>query len=299
MKKLTLNTVLLSMLALGLGGCLKKANMNIDPDTATSTIAFTNTGNNLAVARSQYPGFYSDLGTLAKGQSTTFNVNVTYSGAQNAPSDITVGLALDNALLTEFNTVNGTHYELPPTTVYSMPTSAVIKAGTRMVQVPVTVTYSNTFDFTKSYGLPVKISSATTGNISVNFGKAVYSFGLRNDYDGHYSLKLYSLRGGDPVKTGNLTRAAGMDLVTVGANKVQFAELQVWSDNTGVGIGNPIFTVNADNTVTVSSDGGATNAPGYDCRYVPASKTFYVSFTWGAGPAARLCTDTLVYVRAR
>ncbi|MDF2192249.1 DUF1735 domain-containing protein [Paraflavitalea sp. CAU 1676] len=299
MKHLTIKTLLFSSLAFSLTGCLKEATMNVDPETAQSTIALANTGNNLAVAKSQFPGFYSDLGTLKPGESSTFNVNVSYSGAQDAPEDITVNLGLDNDLMAYYNTTNGAHYEAPPTTLYSMPTSAVIKKGTRMVQVPVKVTYTPTFDFSKSYGLPIKITSASKGNISVNWGKAVYSFGLRNIYDGHYSLRLYSLRAGDPAKTGTRNRAEGMDLVTVGGNKVQFGELQVWADNTGVGIGNPILTVNGDNSVDVSSDGGAINAPGYNCRYVPAEKAFYVSFTWGAGPSARLATDTLVYVRPR
>lgn len=299
MKHLTIKSLIFSGLAFSLAGCLKEANMNVDPETAGSTIALANTGNNLAVAKSQFPGFYSDLGTLKVGESALFNVNVTFSGAQDAPEDITVGLGLDNDLLATYNTVNGTHYEVPPAELFSMPATGVIAKGTRIIQVKVKVNYTANFDFSKNYALPIKLTSASKGNISFNWGKAVYAFGLRNIYDGHYKLKLYSLRAGDAAKTGNFVRPEGMDLVTVGGNQVQFGELQVWADNTGVGIGNPILTVNPDNSVNVSSDGGAYNAPGYNCRYVPAEKAFYISFSWGAGPAARLATDTLVYERAR
>ena len=44
--------------------------------------------------------------------------------------------------------------------------------------------------------------STSNTKVSSNFGKAVFAFGLRNAWDGHYSLKGYTLRAGDPVKTG-------------------------------------------------------------------------------------------------
>ncbi len=64
-----------------------------------------------------------------------------------------------------------------------------------------------------------------------------------------------------PLRPATVFVLEGMDLVTVGGNKVQFGELQVWADNTGVGIGNPILTVNGDMVRWMSSDGGAYNAP--------------------------------------
>lgn len=299
MKHLAIKTIFFSTLACSLVACLKEGDMNTDPDTAGNTIEFANTGNNLAAATSQYPGYYTDLGTLATGASANFNINVSYSGAGNAPEDITVNLGVDTAFLRVYNTQNGTHYVDPPKAIYNLPATAVIKKGTRSIQVKAAVTNNASFDFAVNYALALKITSASAGVISSNFGKSLFSFGVRNVYDGHYSLKGYSLRSGDAAKTGNFVRAAGMDLVTVGGNIVQFGELQVWADLTGVGIGNPTFTINTDNSVTVNSSGGAYNAPGYNCRYVPAEKTFYVSFSWGAGPAARLATDTLTYIGPR
>jgi hypothetical protein len=274
--------------------------MNIDPSKGTpNIIEFENTGDNLAGASSKYPGFYSDLGSLKSGASAKFNLNVSYSGVDVAPEDITVNVAVDAATLTQYNTENGTNYVVPPTAIFNLPASVVIKKGERISQSQITITNNSSFDFGVNYALPLKITSASKGVISSNFGKAVYAFGVRNIYDGHYSLKGYSLRAGDAAKTGNFVLDAGRDLVTVGGNINQFNDLQVWADLTGVGIGLPTFTVNADNSVTISSSGGAYNAPGYNSRYDPATKTYYVSFTWGAGPSARLATDTLVYVRPR
>ena len=299
MKQVKKYIYLFAAVAVSLTACVKERESNIDPSNSGGVIAFANTGSDLSGASSFYPGFYTDLGSLAAGATAAFNVNVEYSGTGDAPSDITVNLDIDTAALSQYNAENGTNYVVPAASVFTLPPTAVIKKGTRLAQVSASITNSADFDFSQNYALPVKITSATDGIISNNFCKAVYAFGLRNVYDGHYSLKGFSLRGGDPVKTGNFVYDHGMDLVTVGGNVVQFADLQVWSDLTGVGIGNPVFTVNADNSVTVSSSGGAINAPGYDSKYDPATKTFYVSFTWGAGPAARLAIDTLTYVGPR
>lgn len=189
MKHLKIKIIFLSTLVLSLTACLKEARMNIDPETAGNMIEFANTGNNIADSRSQHPGFYSDLGSVKSGASVNFNINVSYSGAGAAPEDITVNLALDNDFLDSYNDINGRDYVLPPATIYSMPTTAIIKKGTRLAQIQVTVTVDASFDFNVNYGLPVKISSASYGTISGNFNKAVYSFGARNSYDGVYTME--------------------------------------------------------------------------------------------------------------
>jgi hypothetical protein len=300
MQQSIIKTFIFSILAFGITSCLKKDAMNIDPGKGPANVVeFENTGNNLASANSTYPGFYTDLGVLTSGASAKFNLNVSYSGVETAPEDITVNIAPDQAALDAYNSENGTDYVIPPSTVVNFPTSIVIKKGTRIAQTQVTITTSPDYDYNVNYALPLKIVSASKGTVSSNFGKAVYSFGVRNIYDGHYSLKGYTLRAGDAARTGNFVRPSGMNLVTVGGNIVQFEELQVWADLSGVGIGNPQFTVNTDNSVTITSPGGAYNAPGYNSRYDPATKTFYVSFAWGAGPASRLATDTLTYLGPR
>jgi hypothetical protein len=297
MKHLKIKTILASAAVLSLVSCLKENEMTVmSPDNGKAVIEFANTGNNYAIAASTYPNFYTDLGSLNDGESAKFNINVRYSGAGTAPEDITVNLALDDATLAQFNDENGTDHIIPPTSVFTFPSTVVIKKGTNQSTVEATVTRSADYDFSSSYGLPIVVKTVSSGTrVSSNFGKAVYTFGVRNIFDGHYSIKGYTLRAGDAAKTGNFTDPNGMDLQTVGATANQFGTLQVWADLTGVGIGNPVLQVNADNTVTISSPAGATNAPGYESRYDPSTKTFYISMTWGAGPSARLATDTLTY----
>jgi hypothetical protein len=60
------------------------------------------------------------------------------------------------------------------------------------------------------------------------------------------------------------------------------------------------MTINTSTgAVTLSSSGGLINAPGYNTRYEAASKTFFISGTWGGGPSSRLLTDTLTYMSPR
>lgn len=222
MKQIEIKKFLLpAIFLLGLSSCLKQGNMNIDVSKGPKNIIeFANTGDNIAGTSSTYPEFHIDLGSLANGASTTFNVNVSYSGADVAPQDITINLSLDQTALDTYNTQNGTSYVIPPSDVYSLPASVVIKKGDHMGQTQVTINNSANFDFNASYALPVQIASASTGSISSNFGKAIYSFGLRNIYDGHYTVTPTSpmVDAANPGLTGNYP----MDvyLVTTGANSV-------------------------------------------------------------------------------
>ena len=221
MKQSKILLFLLSSLAVGFGSCLKERDMNIDPSKGTpNVVEFANTGDNVAGSNSKYPRFTSDLGSMGEGESVKFNLNVSYSGVEAAPEDITVNLGIDPELLAQFNDENGTNYEVPPTDVYSMPTSIVIKKGERMATSQITVTRSPNFDFNVNYALPLKITSASKGAISGNFGKAVYSFSARNQYDGIYEMDATA-----PMKDLTSTSLVGwypldMQLITYTGNSV-------------------------------------------------------------------------------
>lgn len=295
--------LMLGVLMISLSSCLKEGVMNTDPNYASNVIEFANTGDNYTT--SGIPGYYSDLGSVKVGGSKSFNINVHYTGPGNAPSDITVTLAVDAATLATYNAANGTSKETPPAGVYSFPNQVVIKKGTNQTTVEAVITVTSNFDFGKAYALPLKITNVSTGVISGNFGNSVYAFGVRNEYDGIYSYKGYALRAGDAVLTGYFTNKR-MTLLTIGATAVQFGSYALWGDGAGgIGIGYPTMTINTaagsggSYPVTFASSGGAYNAPGYNSRYEVATKTFFVSATWGAGPSARLLTDTLTYIGPR
>ena len=152
----------------------------------------------------------------------------------------------------------------------------------------------------KAYIFGVKITAVSDAKYSIsNLKEGFVNVGIKNAYDGIYSLKGYSLRAGDAARTG-LIPAYEIPLITSAATSVKFGLLQRWADGSGVAIDYPNLAVNpTDNSVVITSSAGAKNNPGYNSRYEPSTKTFYISITWGGGPSSRLATDTLTYVGPR
>ena len=306
MRQIKIKSLFFLTLIVGLSGCLKEDRLNIDTDQGPkSVVEFANTGVNVAAAASTYPRFNMDLGSIAPGGEVEFNVNVSYSGADVAPEDITVALSMDADALAKFNTENGTHYEIPAADIFTLPTSVVIQKGTSMSQTKVKIVNSASYDFSKAYALPLKIVSATTGIISSNFGKVVYSFGARNSYDGMYSYDGSTTRnsaaGVDLAFSGSFTDFPARSLATLSANSVTIVPL--WANKSGIGgIDGTYATVDpATNLVTMASTTNATlkNTPGEVNKYDPATKTFTLAFDWGVAPATRVVTMILTYTGPR
>jgi hypothetical protein len=290
--------LLLSFLGVSLSSCLKEHIQNIDADKSIDLIEFANTGSNVAGASSTYPGFFIDLGTLAPGETAKFNINIGYSGVHEAPADITVNLEMDQAALDQYNEENGTEYVLPPADVFQLPTSVVINKGMRLGQAEVSITRSANFEFEESYALPLKISSVSQGKTSSNFSKAVYAFGIRNIYDGVYTVTGTLSDAVAASITGNYPFTA--ELTTLGPNSIYFDPHPILSGGAQSSYGEfaPVFTIDpATNKITSvvnaygqpSPDRGraaeiiATGVNNYD----PTTKSFDVSYALFQGGALR------------
>lgn len=252
-------------------------------------------------------------------QPQTVNFATVHLAAEDpAAEDIKVTLSITNsqALIDKYNNADDDkdgeldHDPLVilPVDQYNFPDGLVltIPKGSKDAVLKINIINSSQLDPSTLYGLPIEINSVDKAGytISGNFKYEVISVAVKNQYDGIYDFKGYILRnsinGPDPAKTGNFKDAEAI-LTTLNANAIQFK--QIWADLTGVG-GIDGLTLTVDpvtNAVTCSSSTNATlmNEPGYDNRYDPATKTFYVSFVWGAFPSNRAATDTLTYNRPR
>lgn len=292
-----------------LASCLKQGTMNTDPANASNVVEFANTGSNSTV--SGVPEFYSDLGVLSAGGSKTFNINVHYAGVGTAPSDITVTLAIDAATLASYNATNGTAKEVPAATVYNFPTSVVIKQGTNQTTIKATVVVSADFNFNKAYAIPLKIASVSSGIISANYGSAVYSFGVRNKFDGVYQLKGHHNR-----VPYNYPYDVTMSMMTLGVSSVgfYFDDAGSWGHPIGTSSGvswygaaiSPVIVFDAatDLVASVFNQGGATPITMYTgagsgvSRFDPATHNIYVYWNYNNNPA-RAFFDTLNYIGPR
>ncbi|WP_342646880.1 DUF1735 domain-containing protein [Mucilaginibacter sp. CSA2-8R] len=231
---------------------------------------------------------------------TDYFIYVNYAAPDANPSDVGVSLAVDTATLGKFNRTNGSNYPLLPAADYSLSNSITIPAGQRKVEYHIKFNTS-LIDPSATYALPLKIVNASGATVSSNFGSLTLLIGVKNIYDGTYTIKgqitRNSATGPDTNLGGFLKSGLTTKVGTLTATSSPFS--QYWRDGSATGgIDGLFLTVNpATNAVTIASTGNATlkNTPGYNSRYDPATKTFYLAFDWGTAPSTRIVVDTLVY----
>jgi hypothetical protein len=195
----------------------------------------------------------------------------------------------------------------PTSAGVSFPAEITIPAGERFIYLPVTCANASVLSLTASYAMGITMTGVTTGNaqISSNRRDIVISYSVKNSYDGVYKYKGYALRDGDPVLTGYFS-GSERNLITSGPYSLKMDNLLLWGvagggvSTGGIGIGNQEFSVDpATNLVIWGGVGGSSLLPGYNSRYSPGNKTFYIGITWGGGPSSRVSIDTFTYNRAR
>jgi hypothetical protein len=322
----------LAFMIISLASCLKEnSNPPLYGLTSPNVISFQdNGGSNGAGAgfgstTTPYPlfGFGFDVASL-QGGTAIINAIVIYGPTATAPQDITLNVMLDTAALNAFNASNSTSYEVPDPTIFSFPSTVVIKKGQSQAYLPITLSSSPAFDFSASYAIPLTIMSTSYGALSANFSTEINSFVIKNKYDGQYSLDIetigwgaYGISDGLPGSYPN-----GMQLVTAGASSVSFLNSKSGftdlepaltagnSGATGFGATTPLFTFDPTTndlisvTNTTPDDGRGRmlhlNPAVTDSRYDPDSKTIYAAYIMTQnGRPNQFFYDTLVYTGGR
>ncbi len=170
-------------------GCLKDDRNLIDPANTNNVIEFANTANLTSPTTSKYPLLSVNIVMQATG---SYNAVVSYSGANNAPEDITVEVEVaDPSILAAYNTQNKTTLLPIPSNLFSLPqTKVVILKGTRQANLPITFVNSDQL-FGRGFVLTLKIKSVSPSNyiISGNYNIMLFSLSGINQLDGIYTLK--------------------------------------------------------------------------------------------------------------
>jgi len=330
MKKITIFSVFILLLSFGLTSCLKDESLTLDTSKSNNVTEFANTGTpaNLPSGKAAVR-FGIDLGSLKSGDTTSFNINVDYAGHDMAPQDISVIVDIDQSLLSAYNeehAVDEANYEMPLTGLIqsTFPITLTIPKGQQYAQAKVNVKLPSDYDFNAAYALPLKISSTSVGEISGNFGTAIYSLNVRNIFDGRFTVT------GTMVDLTNATFLPSypktIDLVTTGAftNAYWDKDLNGGTygyafDAAGSGsyFGNfdPIFKFDADgNVVSIANYYGnaSSNSSGRDAGLDPSGvnkltfdedgvpKELNVSYFMYQGGSVRLkVTEKFVYQEPR
>lgn len=173
----------LALLTFAFSSCLKD-DIALDPDKSTNVIEFKNPSSFVSPQGSKY-SLYTQAFDLAPEKD--YPITVSYSGAQVAPTDITVNIGIDTAAVTQYNAEQEEHFDVIPAALYTLPATVVIPKGQRTATLTIKIK-SDKFDFSKRYVLPIQIKSASSGIISGNFGTILLGLNAKNKYDGVYNL---------------------------------------------------------------------------------------------------------------
>lgn len=268
----------------------------------------------------------SDKVALALDFKAGFQDVVLLDVRRDAPNNaelqktLTVKIKNDPSIVTAYNTAHATNYVPLPTSAYT------IDAGNPFNGTDYTVTFNpgehakpilikldaSKMDFSQQYAFGFTITDASGVKISDGLGRAMVEVGVKNKYDGLYSVESgyvqrYTAPGtpeSPSTLSGPLAGNPDVALVTVGLNTVEIQGLQ-WTagSNSGVaGINNLRATVDpATNLVTLQALGNATltNWAGKENRYDPATQTFYLAFRWNPTSNTREYQVVLKYKSPR
>ena len=310
-----------ALVVLAQTACLKDNSNNANPSSGTNNVVeFQNTSVPKSYT-SPFPEYDNGVPINPVTDTGSFPIIINYTGAQEvAPVDITVNIALSQAVLDSFNNNVGSSFEIAPSDVFTFPTTATIKKGTRQVIIRPIITAAADYDYTKTYALPLTITSSSYGIISSNYGSAIYQFIAENKYDGSYSFTqesvgwgAYGIADGPPSYTwpNNVnfqTTAQYSDVTYEGSIGEKFLQLAFTTGGgtTGFGATSPEFTFDPATDALVSvvnttpDDGRhralALNPAVTDSRYDASTGTIYAAYimTQGGRPPQYIY-DTLVY----
>lgn len=279
MKNILNRIGMFGVVALTLTSCLDEDPL-FDPDKTTGIIELVEQAPLVAVG-SIYP--LNKL-TFEAVPADQIEVIVQYSGAYDAPEDIEVTVEVSPSDLPAYNEdqglSGGDEYVMIDAGSYSLPgggTSVVvtIPKGEKRVSIMVDVK-PDKFGFDANYALPLKISSASSGVVSGNFGHMIYAVIPNNQWAGDY----------DHTYTGSLGSGSNtVTMTTIGEFRTTSSLIGVYSNQTIIEI-DPVN--NYASVISVSGLGNATNFP--ENYWDPATKTIYVKYSVGS----RTMTETYI-----
>ncbi|HEX2845916.1 MAG TPA: DUF1735 domain-containing protein [Chitinophagaceae bacterium] len=217
-----------------------------------------------SLTSSTYPSYNFDL--IFEENEQPFDIEVSYSGADaGAPQDIEVTVAIDPGMIDVYNTQNSLSL--------SAMTGDVFKADSWKVTIPkgqkrATLKgkiLKSAYDFSKSYGLPLRITNASAGQVSGNYSAMVFRIQARNSYDGIYLMEATapmvdvtssSLTGWYPISMQLITYSGNSVALYDGINYTNAYGHPIRSGSSGSYYGSfsPIFFIDeATGAITVKN----------------------------------------------
>lgn len=240
---------------------------------------------------------------ISSDKDTTLNLQpVRLASDQPAPEDIQVELELVPSLLTTYNTATGSKLVAPAASLYRFPNGLTVTIPKGSREGPLNIVTKPSALVGPEYGLALRIKSVSNPKylISGNHNSSVIIIGVRNKYDGVYTLKLKTTGWAAYGISDNvtLTYPEDISMITSSATAVALYNplfgtgfqpgFTSTGDPTGFGAATPVFTFDpaTDKLVSVinSSPPDSRNRTFEliptvtTSRFDPATKTIYAAY---------------------
>lgn len=170
--------------------CLEDETAPLDPSRSQNVIEFFDPSVPSSPAGAIYPAWTTAFSVSPEAQ---FEQVISYSGPNPNDKDINLTLEIDPIALEDFNeqmaALGSSTYEVLPAENYSIPSMNVtIPKGQTRITIPITV-YPDQFDLSRSFAIPLRIASASSGIISAHYSVAILATVVKNKYDGIYTVE--------------------------------------------------------------------------------------------------------------
>lgn len=288
-KKLLTITVGASVL---LTSCLKDKNITDDRKYGMEGISDVKLVEIVETPSKTYALDYRDVDTSF----TLFTIHL--NSEKPAEQDINVTLTINDQIVDDYNADNGTAFEVAPSPIYSLGNLTVtIPKGSREASV---VINTNPADLSLGeYALGFTLSSVSAPGIVVskNYSNLFVYLGVKNKYDGKYTLNGKFYHPTQSPNYGAFTMDAEMHTTSPTKVKLYIPDFEGYyapglfgGALNAFGAQEPEFTIDpTTNKVTVQNGYvGAvtfyTMAPGYDSHYDPVTKTIYAKWGYNYNP---------------
>lgn len=282
MKQRIIQTFLLSsLMCIVITGCLK------DDDFDNGIIQSVNTTGDLIkpveikLTATDASNFLVLAVDNSDNDTTVDLVPINLATSAPAPEDLHVTVALDSNLVIVYDTTGtaagtpGGDYAIPASSMYTIVNpEVIIPKGSHTGYLQIKFKPSDFIGADWALGFKITSIKESGYTISGNFNTGITAIAIKNQYDGIYNASGYFTH---PTYFGDYN--SDWTCATSGPTSITFQL------NTTVLFGVYItLTVNADNSVDVSSDDVSLDA--YDPAknyYTPADKTFHLDFGYSGG----------------
>ena len=187
MKKISV--ALLTILAVSFSSCLKDNGFDNqeygikDPGTASAPGVGFNLAGRTSSVRNVGIDFSDNLVAIDGSELT-----IGYLLETTPTKDVHFSIALDTSIINDYNTANGTSYEIIADSTFNIDaTDLVIPAGQKSTSISVSFPKTSNFDPNVTYAMAFKIVSIEGGyQIASNMNKMMLIINVKNKYDGIY-----------------------------------------------------------------------------------------------------------------